>query len=274
MRPCPGPPCSAFVTAQTCPGSRCSWVNGTCVNPSLPPTPPALCATQPAPKGYTCKGDTCGGATPFTDGNCGEYISVPTCAGGDCASTLADLCNKDPACNSFSLENVYKGAGSLHSQLFAGGSSCLRTNPDWTTYVKQRQNYSSTAGHSREFHGERPFLLQANADVRTPHSGSVIHTSPSIDGPFLPLSTSLTGCNNPSPWAMANGTLVVACGFHLYAAEELEGPWRSVAPVPISPSTRMGVLGHWEDPFLWQVRFLHSPHYMPWWLVGPFLAVA
>ena len=46
------------------------------------------------------------------------------------------LCDKDQACRSFSLMNANGGAGALHSQLFAGGGSCLRSNHDWTSYVK------------------------------------------------------------------------------------------------------------------------------------------
>lgn len=163
---------------------------------------------------------------------------MPTCSGGDCAATLSALCDKDTRCHSFSLENRYNGSGSLHSQTFSGDGSCLRLNPDWTTYIKQADTFKDNT-FGRE---------------NTTYVGSRIHTSSSPDGPFEPLTTTWPGCNNPTPWVMTNGTIVVACTWHLYAAEELEGPWRSIGPISISPSTRMGVPGSWEDPFLFQVR--------------------
>eukprot|EP01052_Picozoa_sp_SAG31_P025063 SAG31_NODE_2174_length_6257_cov_1.750244_2_plen_140_part_00 len=62
----------------------------------------------------------------------------------------------------------------------------------------------------------------------------------------LPL---LAGCNNPSPFVMKNGTVVVLCTWSIHAAEALEGPWRTVVgKLDINPSTRMAVPGAWEDP--------------------------
>lgn len=52
---------------------------------------------------------------------------------------------------------------------------------------------------------------------------------------------------------MKNGTVVVLCTWSIHAADSLEGPWRTVlSRLLISPSTRMGVGGDWEDPFLFQ----------------------
>jgi hypothetical protein len=80
----------------------------------LPPTPPppSLCATHPAPQGYTCHQDTCGGPTPSSGRDCGAYIQpasvgLPDCTGGDCAAFVASACDKALGCKSFSLESVY-----------------------------------------------------------------------------------------------------------------------------------------------------------------------
>ena len=45
---------------------------------------------------------------------------------------------------------------------------------------------------------------------------------------------------------MKNGTILVLCTWVILAAERLEGPWRTVHHLDISPSTRMGVAGNWE----------------------------
>ena len=45
---------------------------------------------------------------------------------------------------------------------------------------------------------------------------------------------------------MKNGTILVLCTWVIIAAEHLEGPWRTVLHLDISPSTRMGVSGSWE----------------------------
>jgi hypothetical protein len=80
---------------------------------------------------------------------------------------------------------------------------------------------------------------------------SNIHTSSSPEGPFVGLDTTFNKlhCNNPAPFVLANGTIVVACGFTIYAADALEGPWRRVGSASPTPSTRMGVPGNWEDPY-------------------------
>jgi hypothetical protein len=50
---------------------------------------------------------------------------------------------------------------------------------------------------------------------------------------------------------MANNTIVVLCTWFVVAADALEGPWREVPGFAITNTTRMGVGGSWEDPFLW-----------------------
>jgi hypothetical protein len=77
------------------------------------------------------------------------------------------------------------------------------------------------------------------------YTGSEIHVADSPGGPFLPLKTSYSGCNNPSPWVMTNGTILVLCTWKIIAAEALEGPWRTVLALKINPSTRMGESGNW-----------------------------
>ena len=51
--------------------------------------------------------------------------------------------------------------------------------------------------------------LGGSGDASTAYTGSEIHIADSPDGPFLPLKTSYSGCNNPSPWVMKNGTILV-----------------------------------------------------------------
>ena len=152
-----------------------------------------------------------------------------------------------------------EGEGKGHSQLFSGAADCLVPNDDWTTYVKIA---ASTTAADAVGGGQRGWSSVAMTTValpRTASSGpmgyvpSTIHTSDSPDGPFVGLSgNTLAGCNNPSPFVLPNNTILVACGFSIYAADELEGPWRHVTAVSFSPTTRMGVPGMWEDPFLWQ----------------------
>ena len=78
-------------------------------------------------------------------------------------------------------------------------------------------------------------------------AGSTIHASATPEGPFLPVKSSFPRCNNPSPWVMTNGTIVVLCTWRILASESLEGPWRTVlGTLEINPSTRMGVSGSWE----------------------------
>ena len=237
VSPCPAPPppsCSSFHSEAQCPPKRCLWKGRACIAPPPPPTPPALCAKLTAPKGYTCTGDTCGGPSPSSGHSCGAYLTVPTltCT-DDCAEQMAALCDKDSKCHSFSLMNSHDGAGKLHSQTFAGGKGCLRTNPDWSTWVKE--------GHSTSSSGSG-----GDGDESPLYVGSEIHVSETPDGPFLPLKTTYSGCNNPSPFVMKNGTILVLCTWVILAAERLEGPWRTVHHLDISPSTRMGVAGNWE----------------------------
>ena len=283
VKPCPGPPppgCPTYKTHNACPIDRCRWNDGAgCTTPPpppLPPTPPALCASQNKVEGYSCKGDTCGGPAGVARSghNCGAYATVPTLAcTSDCAAKVAALCDKDPACRSFSLENKYNGSGALHSQTFTGGSESIVTNSAWTTWLKAADANvnafavdgnaaAAAAALTRQRIASRELVV---GKVDTPSSfgagyvGSTIHTSATPGGPFEPLNTTFPHCNNPSPFVMKNGTIVVLCTWHIVAADALEGPWRSIPGISINPSTRMNVSGNWEDPFLWQDVNDHWP---------------
>ena len=171
---------------------------------------------------------------------------MPDCETDDCAATVAALCDTDPRCKSFALESAATGKGTLHSQLFSGGASCLVPNGDWTTYVKTPTPVTTSAA-------ALPRANAATASAAPGYVPSTIHTSDSPGGPFVGLSpNTLPECNNPSPFVLPNHTILVACGFNVFAADGIEGPWRHVTAVSFHPATRMGVHADWEDPFLWQ----------------------
>jgi hypothetical protein len=115
----------------------------------------------------------------------------------------------------------------------------LTPNSDWTSWVK---NVSEATGS-----GQDQGAVVSNVRMEFAGTGSTIHASPTPDGPFLPIKTSFPPCNNPSPWVMNNGTIVVLCTWSIHAADALEGPWRTILnSLNIEPSTRMGVAGSWE----------------------------
>jgi hypothetical protein len=93
---------------------------------------------------------------------------------------------------------------------------------------------------------DAPWPGGATSTVRTVDG---IHAADSPDGPWERVdATGYAHCNNPTPWVVANGTIVVACTWFLQAAESVEGPWRQLGTIPIAPSTRKGEPGFWEDP--------------------------
>jgi hypothetical protein len=84
--------------------------------------------------------------------------------------------------------------------------------------------------------------------------GSTIHTSQTLNGPWVPLndtssssSSSLGSCNNPSPYVHPmNGTIFVLCNNRiLKRAEHITGPWTDVPNVSLNHSG--GVGGNYED---------------------------
>eukprot|EP00911_Craspedida_sp_UC1_P001909 UC1_evm2s1466 len=79
-------------------------------------------------------------------------------------------------------------------------------------------------------------------------SGSTIHVSKSLSGPWSPLSpNTLGGCNNPAPWVHPNGTLYCLCSNNVLRAESIHGPWTRIS----SLSHTGGPVGNYEDPFLY-----------------------
>jgi hypothetical protein len=233
--PCPAPPpapCDAHTTQGSC-VSPCLWKGGACTNPPLPPTPPALCAKQTLPKGFKCSGDTCGGDVPSSGANCGTFLLLPnlTCT-DNCALLAAAACEKEPKCESFSLFNPTGGSGASKAQLFAGGGTCRRRNKDWSTWTKATDGddgeTAAATGVDLELSSGGPSL--SSSSIEGAYTGSRIHTSTSPDGPFVPLHTTFPGCNTPSPYIMANDTIVVLCTWSILAADSLEGPWRTILP--------------------------------------------
>jgi len=87
---------------------------------------------------------------------------------------------------------------------------------------------------------------------------SQIHRSDSLDGPWMPVNTTMPDCTNPAPWVLSNGTLAVVCSpgtgqpnFRLLMSDNLLGAWSSRDIWPgVSPGS---IWPHkfWEDPVLW-----------------------
>eukprot|EP00092_Neocalanus_flemingeri_P006366 GFUD01006852.1.p1 GENE.GFUD01006852.1~~GFUD01006852.1.p1 ORF type:complete len:425 (-),score=72.46 GFUD01006852.1:207-1367(-) len=87
----------------------------------------------------------------------------------------------------------------------------------------------------------------------TNSTGSTIHISQSLSGPWEPLANNTLGsCNNPSPWQHKNGSLYIVCahGDHhvLKKAASISGPWTDVSNITINHTNTHT---YYEDPFLW-----------------------
>lgn len=96
-------------------------------------------------------------------------------------------------------------------------------------------------------------LLAPGVATRTDpeRAGSTIHTSKSLDGPWLPLIPNTLGmCSNPAPHVAKNGTFFVVCNHNmLLRADNLHGPWLPVTSLDnVTNGIGGGVPGHWEDP--------------------------
>ena len=79
-------------------------------------------------------------------------------------------------------------------------------------------------------------------------SGSTVHTSSSLYGPWEPLeNNTLPGCNNPAPFVHSNGTIYIVCQEKLYRTESIYNNWTFVSNVshPNGPSAI------YEDPYLY-----------------------
>eukprot|EP00035_Acanthoeca_spectabilis_P012030 m.212904 g.212904 ORF g.212904 m.212904 type:complete len:440 (+) comp15507_c0_seq2:412-1731(+) len=109
-------------------------------------------------------------------------------------------------------------------------------------------------------HGSIAGAQQMNRRRFDPHA-AVIETAKSPFGPWTRLPDGPL-CDNPSPWVMANGTLLMMCSRSVGSAAGKSGPhWRLYsAPSPRGPWTHVNeiypdvnVTDHGtEDPFLWQ----------------------
>jgi len=102
-------------------------------------------------------------------------------------------------------------------------------------------------GGSADASAEAALARRIAADAvvaASPDGGSTIHVSKSLDGPWTPLQNNLGGCNNPAPWVLANGTILIGCGGALRRADSIAGPYTTVATFPTSG----GPAGHYEDP--------------------------
>eukprot|EP00041_Stephanoeca_diplocostata_P020352 m.453628 g.453628 ORF g.453628 m.453628 type:complete len:513 (+) comp21552_c0_seq2:152-1690(+) len=232
------------------PGSNSSI--GPCPTPAPPSPPPAaLCSKLNPVPGFDCHPGECGGDTPGPAPNCGHYLAWVTlnCTFNDptCSRAAAAACAAHPECVSFSVSTAQDGK----TQLFSAGNASLRHNPAWSTYVRTGAPFAHTEDALHNHMGISVWGFTARDTVGA-SGGSSIHTATSPDGPFSPLQTDYPSCNNPSPWKMKNGTLVVACTWRIITAPKPEGPWTELAPITISPTTRKGVSAAWEDPFLWQ----------------------
>ena len=116
--------------------------------PSPPaPAPPNLCTLLPKVIGFTCVPQMCSGKGPSTGTpNCGamlENVSWTgkecTVAAKDCATKGAAACAADPLCHSISIQDNYltlKPPKKPRVTFFAGGTSALRKNTVWTSWVK------------------------------------------------------------------------------------------------------------------------------------------
>jgi hypothetical protein len=228
------------------------------------PPPPAPWVPTPAPRipcsssaasppvpGWSCHAKTCGGDAPSGGGrDCGAFLAWPdvncTIADAACPAMAAAVCAGTAGCASFSLS----AAQPRKAQLFSLGAAGLRGNSDWTTWVRD----SSAAGaSSSSFSSFSSSSSSSSSSFSSSSGGSALHRAASPNGPFEPVAGYAgVSCNNPSPWVLPNGTLVVACTWKVISAPSPDGPWTTLGPIGIAPSDRKGVHGYWEDPFLWR----------------------
>lgn len=208
-----------------------------------PPAPPVdLCKALPPVPGYSCHASTCGGDAAGPAPNCGAYHAWPTLncslpADKGCPEAAAALCNADSACKSFSMSPAQQG----RAQLFSAGTVGLRANHQWTTWVAKGQGADATDGASPAPPAagglQAPSHLPADGAA-----GSELHQASSPDGPWTPVA-GYPGCNNPSPWRLRNGSILVICTWKMLLAPAVSGPWTTLRSIPIAPSERKGVPG-------------------------------
>jgi hypothetical protein len=119
-----------------------------------------------------------------------------------------------------------------------------------------RATYSSS---SSSLSSLSPFSFSLSRSSDLGGGGSTIHTSKSLNGPWVPLNdtssstSSLGSCNNPSPYVHPNGTIFVLCNNRiLKRAEHITGPWTDVPNFSMNHSG--GVGGNYEDGQLYIMR--------------------
>ncbi|CAJ1941984.1 unnamed protein product [Cylindrotheca closterium] len=87
-----------------------------------------------------------------------------------------------------------------------------------------------------EFGGQ--MKMEATSDSNLESTGSTIHVSDSLYGPWRPLVNNTLGfCNNPAPFVHPNGTIYVGCRHGLKhstlrRAESVGGPYEEIADIP------------------------------------------
>ena len=120
-----------------------------------------------------------------------------------------------------------RGRGALPapaSAAAAGGGGC-------SVQVPEQYCCKNTSNHSwiNQAPDCRGYLLADCLLFQTlrsdpEHAGSTIHTSKSLNGPWLPLTpNTLPGCTNPAPHIHRNGTIFIVCNHNsLLRAESLQ----------------------------------------------------
>ena len=126
-------------------------------------------------------------------------VAVNTWAHNAAPVTLAD--------GTYALYHIGKGTGGPDS-----GKNCSSAGS-----ITRRVSFSESGSSSSSRSSSRR------------STGSTIHVSKSLDGPWVPLENTLGGCNNPAPWVHPNGTIYVGCGTSLKRATEPQGPYVDVS---------------------------------------------
>jgi hypothetical protein len=111
-------------------------------------------------------------------------------------------------------------------------------------------------------HHIRADTTDANAATHTDANwrDHQISVSNSLNGPWQLLQQSaankLPECNNPAPWVHPNGTLFAMCGYVIYTADTIAGPWRNVSTSIINHDNAREWPKKWhhEDQFLFTTK--------------------
>jgi hypothetical protein len=93
------------------------------------------------------------------------------------------------------------------------------------------------------------------ATVDKKGKGGTIHVSASLNGPWAALQpNTLPACTNPAPHQHRNGTYFIVCNHHtLYRSPAIHGPWTKIVDLqPILDGAGGGILGKYEDPYMYQ----------------------